>query len=132
MDELGVFQRTIHGPLRITVTALAEALARRETLLWLLQNNFDQVIVESDSLVMISKLNSTPSFLAGSLLSVVLGDCLALLCSFTEIKLNHVRRAANNAAHPLAKAVNPSSSLIRKEWLHPPFFSMYYLINNFE
>lgn len=63
-----------------------------------------------------------------SLLSILLGDCFALLLSFTEIKLTHVRRMANNATHLLAKAFNPSS-VIRKEWLHPPPFIRRTILN---
>lgn len=102
----GVFQRAIQSFLVITVNpSLAEALEYKKTLPWLLHNNFDHITIESDSMEVITKLNASLGNTAKSLISIVIGDCHALLASFSDISFQHIRRVANNAADLLTQHI---------------------------
>lgn len=93
---------------------IAEGLACREMLQWLHQNFFDNLELESDSKMMMAGLqhNSTSQ---GSLLAIVLGDCLSLLSYFNIVSVHFVIRSTNQWAHALAQAVGLGSDPM--EWI---------------
>lgn len=116
----------LNGSLSYTVSpSMAEALTCHEALLWLHHHRLDHVILESNSLEVISKLSATSPPLMDSILSVVLANCLELLSLLFDILLQHIQRSANKAAHLLARVIDVSFpfSESRKEWLCIPFFT---------
>ncbi|XP_031104052.1 uncharacterized protein LOC116007493 [Ipomoea triloba] len=75
----------------------AEALAVREALSRLKNNHLDNIIVETDAVVLVRNLHK-PSL---SPFGLLMDDITVLLSAFQNVKLCHVRRDANVVAHLL-------------------------------
>nr|GMD87065.1 uncharacterized protein LOC109159918 [Ipomoea batatas] len=82
---------TTPGP---TLPREAEALAVREALSWLKNNHLDNIIVETDVVVLVRNLHK-PSL---SPFGLLMDDITVLLPAFQNVKLCHVRRDANVVA----------------------------------
>ena len=83
---------------------LAEALAIREALSWLKRLQIDNVLVETDALVLVQDICANHH--EATHVGLVTNDCKLLLYSFQHIQLLCVKRLANYAAHRLAKAAD--------------------------
>ncbi|KAL8134789.1 hypothetical protein AgCh_009705 [Apium graveolens] len=79
----------------------AEALAVLEGLNWLLTRNHVNVIIESDSLLTVQALQSTPEILLE--VGFILDACRRILDARPGFSVSFVKRQANRAAHLVAK-----------------------------
>uniref|UniRef100_A0A803Q693 RNase H type-1 domain-containing protein n=1 Tax=Cannabis sativa TaxID=3483 RepID=A0A803Q693_CANSA len=79
----------------------SEAMGIREALSWLKDKPFQQVCVESDSLVSVQAINS--SVVMYSAFGLIVQDCKSLLDSMNNVSLRFVKRSANRAAHVIAR-----------------------------
>lgn len=96
----------------------AEAMAIREALSWLKNNNYSRVKIESDALTVIQSLKSE---IFNSSFDLILLDVKDLLCHLDDVFIAHIKRSANGVAHLLARY--STSNADRKDWfLEPPSF----------
>ncbi|XP_031093123.1 uncharacterized protein LOC115997669 isoform X1 [Ipomoea triloba] len=79
---------------------LAEAISVREALKWLKERNFDNVIVETDALLVIQGLKDSDF---NSSFGLILEDIRKLASVFNCISFVFVKRSANTVAHKLAR-----------------------------
>ncbi|XP_058008494.1 uncharacterized protein LOC131182962 [Hevea brasiliensis] len=100
---------------------IAEIMGVREALSWIKDNNWQNVIVESDNLQVVNVLNSmnVENF---SMMGGIVSDCRSLINEIScEILFSHVFRSANGVAHALAQATRSFPNAM--EWtLSPPEF----------
>nr|GMD28072.1 GPN-loop GTPase 3 [Ipomoea batatas] len=89
----------------------AEALAVRKALSWLKDNQWEDVVVETDAGILVHHLHK-PSF---SPFGLLIADIASLLSTLKDVKLCHVRRDANVVAHLLASYA--FSHFARETWL---------------
>ncbi|KAM2993814.1 hypothetical protein FF2_045866 [Malus domestica] len=82
-------------------TAAAEACAIRSALMACIDNGFDEVVIESDALVIIQMLKkeSTQDYS----IECILGDIKILVQRLTSVTFSFVPRESNCAAHSVAK-----------------------------
>jgi ribonuclease HI len=85
----------------VTAPELAEALAIRHAVSLAGEEGFDKVMVVSDCLSLVQRLNS--SELDRSIVGVVTQEINFLRSSFSSFTVNHVRRQCNESAHILAR-----------------------------
>lgn len=94
------------GPLPfISDTRLDGILVCQDTLLWLSWSDIHDMLLESDSLFFVTKLNSK-MIPQSSTMVIILQDYLVLVQSFTNMQLIFAKRTTNQAAHVLAKLAN--------------------------
>ncbi|KAM1123919.1 hypothetical protein ACFX19_005343 [Malus domestica] len=81
--------------------AAAEACAIRGALMACIDNGFDNVIIESDALVIIQMLkkDSTPDYS----IECIIGDIELLVQRLTSVTFSFVPRESNRAAHSVVK-----------------------------
>lgn len=79
----------------------AEAMAMREALSWIKSNSWNQVIIETDCLVVVQGIRSKVSM--QSPFGVVIEECKKLLNDLNEVSLFFIRRSVKMVAHYLAK-----------------------------
>ena len=102
---------------------VVEALSCRSTLQCLRTNNYRNVLLEADSLLLASVVNnSTPYF---SPIGLIIQDCKALIQVIPSISF--VRQSANHAAHLLARAAGSTTGY--GEWVHYPPTSILVVIS---
>jgi ribonuclease HI len=94
----------------ITTPELAEALALRRAVSIADSGGFGKLMVVSDCLSLIQRVNS--SALDRSNVGVVVQDIKHLALSFNEISFSHVRRHCNESAHILARSAELFSSSV--------------------
>ena len=99
----------LHGPMEALV---AKALGCKEAMKWLQNNGMCDVTVESDSQVLVSRVNKESSYY--SYVGLVIQDCKSLLEGLRGCSLAHVCRSSNQVAHCFAKTYVPRSDL--GEW----------------
>lgn len=100
-------------------SVLAEAVSFREALSWLKRLGASQVIVESDSSMLIQAIQASSS--SPNYVGLVVNECKDLVASIVDCRIYFVRRSANSVAHLLARASNSMSDV--QEWgsIPPPF-----------
>jgi hypothetical protein len=86
--------------MEVTMPELAEALALRHTVSLAGDEGFDKLIVVSDCLSLIQRINS--SELDRSPISMVVQDIKFLATNFLAVSCSHIFREFNIAAHTLA------------------------------
>jgi ribonuclease HI len=86
----------------VTSPEIAEALALRRALSLAGSEGFDKVIVASDCLSLVQRVNSLE--LDRSQVGVVVQDIKAMASSFASVLFIHVYRQCNIAAHSLARS----------------------------
>ena len=86
-----------YGPMDALV---AEALSCTAALQWLRINNYRNVLLETDSLLLASAVNNPTPYLSS--IGLIIQDCKDLLRVILECWISFVRRLANQAAHLLA------------------------------
>ncbi|XP_062102834.1 uncharacterized protein LOC133812999 [Humulus lupulus] len=91
---------------------LGEALGVREALSWIKKRSWQQVEIETDSLLVVQALRSSTSM--ASYFGVVTDECKALWKELVSVSIYFVKRSTNEAAHALAKA---SSTLAAERML---------------
>ena len=79
----------------------AEAIAIREGLIFALSLNFKKLLVESDSLSIINKINKDSLDL--SYLGLIIKEIQQLRSSFTSVSFSFIPKQANLVAHHLIK-----------------------------
>jgi len=95
---------------------LAEAMAVREALSWLMANSFSNFILESDSLNFCFSFNYVSLDL--SYVGLIVKQCRNIAHGIGNVSVHHVRRSANRVAHALARATGSSSVL--GSWMSVP------------
>jgi ribonuclease HI len=80
---------------------LAEALAMRRAVALAHEECFDSIIVASDCLSVIQRIQSSRWDHTG--IGVVIKDIKEIAASFTSVKFTHVGRLLNESAHRLAR-----------------------------
>ncbi|KAM6547177.1 hypothetical protein CsatB_018853 [Cannabis sativa] len=81
---------------------IAEICGIKEALSWIKSNNWHNVSLETDSLLVVQGISSTAQM--PSTFGMVAWDCKKLLSELTSISLKFVKRTANKAAHFLARS----------------------------
>ncbi|CAH9086857.1 unnamed protein product [Cuscuta epithymum] len=92
-----------------------EALAVREALIWLISQEWEKIVVETDALQVVSSLAEEPG---NSYFDLILDDIRVMIASNVNIKVSHVKRSANRVAHKLARVAVSLSD--RRVWLDLP------------
>lgn len=91
-------------------------MAMREALSWLKQNNYDNIRIETDSLLVVQGLESVSMFSSFDLLLLDIKDSIG---SFARIKIYFDKRTTNQTVHLLAQ--ESVSKSVRTEWdIIPP------------
>ncbi|KAL8114965.1 hypothetical protein AgCh_021696 [Apium graveolens] len=80
---------------------LAEVLAIKEALSWIMEQAWEEFQLESDCLVAVQAIRSNVTM--SSPFGVVVEECRSLIRNSNKVNLSFVRRSANMAAHFLAK-----------------------------
>ena len=80
---------------------VVEAMGMREALSWLKQHGFSRIEIESDSLLLVSALQSSAP--DSSPVGGIVLDCKNLALGFISCKFLFVFRSANQVAHHLAR-----------------------------
>ena len=89
------------------------ALNCRATLQWLRTNNYHNVLLETDRLLLaLAVKNSTPYL---SPIGLIIQDCKALLRIIPEYSISFVCRSTNHVAHLLARATGSTTG--QGEWV---------------
>uniref|UniRef100_A0A803NMT1 RNase H type-1 domain-containing protein n=1 Tax=Cannabis sativa TaxID=3483 RepID=A0A803NMT1_CANSA len=81
---------------------LAEAMGVREVLSWIKTFSWQQVVLETDSLVVVQALRSSMDMI--SLFGLVIKDCKNLLAIMRNVSVIFVKQSANSVAHAFARA----------------------------
>ena len=95
---------------------LAEAIALKETLGWLVKKEVSQVVIESYCLTLVQAISSKQ--FDSSPIGLVIQECRSLLHQLHNSHLFFVKRSANQAAHTLARVASSMSG--QGEWLSSP------------
>ncbi|KAL8112546.1 hypothetical protein AgCh_020025 [Apium graveolens] len=80
---------------------MAEAIAVKETLSWLKAMQWDNVVIESDCLVVVQSIRSSVQM--RSKYGHIIEECKRMLKEFNNIELYFIKRSANRSAHELAR-----------------------------
>lgn len=92
---------------------LAEAISLREVLSWIKTMHIGNLIIESDSqLLVYSTHNSVEDT---SSIGLVVDDCKALIGAIDHCEVRFVYRSANDVAHSIARAARSTSGW--HEWV---------------
>ncbi|XP_062103683.1 uncharacterized protein LOC133814782 [Humulus lupulus] len=81
---------------------VAEAMGLKEVLSWIKTAQWQQVVIEMDSLVVVQAVRS--SIYMPSVFGSIINDCKLLLSELSFVSLFFVKRSANRAAHTVARA----------------------------
>ena len=104
---------------------VTKALSCREELQWLKKNNYKKVLIETDSLLLVTTVNSSGNYI--SHLGMIIQDYKDLLQAIPDSSLIFVRRSTNRAAHALARGVGSRSS--QGAWVGYPPISLMVVIS---
>ncbi|KAK1353602.1 hypothetical protein POM88_008168 [Heracleum sosnowskyi] len=109
-DDTGVFVAGMVKRFDENATVLeAEATGMYEVLQWVCGLGVSQVVVESDSLVVVDALNKNRKYV--SEVGSIFESCRVVLQQRCDLKVQHVRRQANKVAHSIAKIPCMSGSM---------------------
>ena len=101
-DYQGVLVAVKNGGLNGPLEALAtEALGCKEALVWLQENDMQNVTVESYSIFLVKEANASSFY--NSYVGLIVRDCKCLLDGLRGCSIAHVHRSANQVAHCLTK-----------------------------
>lgn len=103
----------------------AEAISCRTALQWLLRNNFQNVCIETGSLMLAFVVKN--STLYRSSVRIIIQDCICLIERLTNCHLEFGRRTTNKAAHLLAKSAGFSMTNTNRGIATPMQFQNYCL-----
>uniref|UniRef100_A0A803QIZ4 Reverse transcriptase domain-containing protein n=1 Tax=Cannabis sativa TaxID=3483 RepID=A0A803QIZ4_CANSA len=78
-----------------------EALSIKEALSWIKSKNWQNVEIESDSMISVQGIRGNQ--VINSLSGLILHDCQILLSSLPSVSLRFIRRSANRVAHVVAR-----------------------------
>ncbi|KAM6585542.1 hypothetical protein CsatB_012544 [Cannabis sativa] len=78
-----------------------EALSIKEALSWIKSKNWQNVEIESDSMISVQGIRGNQ--MINSLFGLILHDCQILLSSLPFVSLRFIRRSANRVAHVVAR-----------------------------
>ncbi|XP_062088335.1 uncharacterized protein LOC133794908 [Humulus lupulus] len=81
---------------------VAEAMGLKEVLSWIKNAQWQRVVIEMDSLVVVQAVRS--SIYMPSVFGSIINDCKLLLSELSFVSLFFVKRSANKAAHTVARA----------------------------
>jgi ribonuclease HI len=87
----------------VTTPEIAEALAVRCALTLARDEGLDKIILASDCLSVVQRVNSSTR--DRSLVGVVVEDIKAMTASMSSVTVRHISRLLNNSAHDLARRV---------------------------
>ena len=90
---------------------LGEALGVREALSWIKRRQWSNVVVETDSLLVVQALRANMGMT--SYFGNIIDDCKLLLRDLVSVSVYFVKRSANEAANALAR----SSSVLAERTL---------------
>ncbi|GKV16390.1 hypothetical protein SLEP1_g27041 [Rubroshorea leprosula] len=107
-DELGNWLLGFYRNVGFTSSLSAELWALRDGLKLAVNRGFSHLLVETDSKVAKTLLDSANS--AAHSLGVLIDDCRAMMTQIPNLHLNHVLREANTVADGLAKKGAKSES----------------------
>uniref|UniRef100_A0A803P2K0 RNase H type-1 domain-containing protein n=1 Tax=Cannabis sativa TaxID=3483 RepID=A0A803P2K0_CANSA len=82
--------------------SLAEAMEVREALSWIKSYPWQNVTLETDSLVVVQALRRSMDMI--SLFGLVIKDCKNFLATMCNVSIFFVKRSANSVAHAFARA----------------------------
>ncbi|KAM6561917.1 hypothetical protein CsatB_021915 [Cannabis sativa] len=91
--------RLCHGIVR---PELAEAIGVREALSWIKDKRWQQVVLETDCLVVVQAIRNPTHMI--SLFGDVIKECQNLLVNLRGVTISFVKRSANLVAHTIARA----------------------------
>jgi ribonuclease HI len=94
----------------VTTPEIAEALALRRALSLAGAEGFDKLIVASDCLSLVQRVNS--SEIDRSQVGVVVQDIKAIASGFSSVSFTHIYRQCNVAAHTLARSAEQFVSVV--------------------
>ncbi|XP_062108098.1 uncharacterized protein LOC133818976 [Humulus lupulus] len=83
-------------------SAVVEAIRVKEALSWKKDHNWQQVVLEADSLVVVQAIRNP--YTMASPFGLLIDDCRSLLFNLNHVSLVFVKRFANKVAHFLARA----------------------------
>lgn len=81
---------------------IAEIIGIKEALSWIEGHQWQNVIIETDSLACVQAINS--EFHIPSRFGLLVHDCRGLLSNMCNVILEFVKRSANRSAHSLARS----------------------------
>ncbi|XP_019150955.1 PREDICTED: uncharacterized protein LOC109147752 [Ipomoea nil] len=111
-DHVGSFVAAKSGRLSCECDPLmAESMAAREALSWLKGLRHNTIILESDCLILCNAFNSND--LDFSYVGLLVKQCQSIASDIGSVKVQHVKRTANQVAHVLARATISLLSQVR-------------------
>uniref|UniRef100_A0A803PI90 RNase H type-1 domain-containing protein n=1 Tax=Cannabis sativa TaxID=3483 RepID=A0A803PI90_CANSA len=78
-----------------------EVMAIKEALSWVKGQHWEQVIIETDSLISVQAIRSQQKMF--STFGLIVADCKVLLCTLHNVQLLFIKRLANRVAHYVAR-----------------------------
>ncbi|KAM6573212.1 hypothetical protein CsatA_017292 [Cannabis sativa] len=81
---------------------IAEAISFREALSWIKNQRWNQVVVETDCLIVVQALRTSCEM--RSLFGLIIKECKLLLAELRNVSFHFVKRSANVVAHAFARA----------------------------
>lgn len=72
--------------------------------------------IEIDSQIVARQVKKN-ALTQGSMIALIIGDCLESMSLFSDVNINFIRRSANLAAHTLARKADVAN---RVEWISTP------------
>ncbi|KAM6558557.1 hypothetical protein CsatA_027796 [Cannabis sativa] len=94
-------------------------MGMKEALSWIKRKGWEDVIVETDSLMVVQALNS--SIHMTSYFGLLVEDCRLILTTLKNVLISFVYRSANKAAHCLARESCSLSGCLFDELNAPSF-----------
>ncbi|KAM6541763.1 hypothetical protein CsatB_006210 [Cannabis sativa] len=103
----------------VVLPEIAEIMGMKEALSWIKRKGWEDVIVETDSLIVVQALNS--SIHMTSYFGLLVEDCRLILSTLKNVLISFVYRSANKAAHCLARESCSLSGCLFDELNAPSF-----------
>ncbi|KAM6573571.1 hypothetical protein CsatA_017651 [Cannabis sativa] len=103
----------------VVLPEIAEVVGLKEALSWIKRKGWEDVFIETDSLMIVQAINSSvhmPSYFG-----LLVEDCRLILSSLKNVFISFVYRSANKAAHSLARASCSLSGCLFNERSAPLF-----------
>lgn len=103
---------------------IAEAMGVREALSWTKESNHQNVVIETDCLVVVQAMRA--SDLLSSYFGVLIKECKSMIhdLSSSSVSVRFVKRSANKVADFLAKATYSPTDHIWRVSDHPEFINV--------
>ncbi|KAM6542729.1 hypothetical protein CsatB_007176 [Cannabis sativa] len=80
---------------------VVEALGFKEALNWIKSTNWQNVELETDSLLTVQAIRSKQKM--SSIFGLIIQDCCHLLSTLPNVKISFIKRSANRVAHAIAR-----------------------------